>query len=306
MNSPFDLSQDAAYQAWRSRKLGHYPATAADLRVSIARLDRPTPTELDALRERVEHFNMALVQARPEQIDTDALLAFTRSLGLARTDANLFADASAISRITATPRNSDAEGHANRLNPQTGRLADFIPYTNKALSWHTDGYYNAPDAQVRAWCLFCVRAARGGGDNGLIDHEMAYIRLRDASPRHIAALSHPQALTIPAHTQDGRTLRPESIGPVFSSRDSRLHMRYSARGRNVQWRDTPDTQAARAALDRLFSQPDVITFAYRLNPGEGLVANNVLHSRSGFEDAKNPADARLLYRVRFLDGIAIP
>lgn len=312
MNDPFDLSQDAAYQAWRTNKLSLYPAMIDDLRVSIGRLGRPTLAERAALRERVVHFNMALIQTDPEQIDTDALLGFTRSLGLTRTDTNLFADASAVSRIAATPSDASTPGDVSteadftRARTNTARLADFIPYTNKPLSWHTDGYYNDPGAQVGAWCLFCVRAAHDGGDNGLIDHEMAYIRLRDASPHHIAALSHPQALTIPAHTHEGRTLRPDSVGPVFSLRENRLHMRYSARARHVLWRDTADTLAARAALDRLFSQPDVITFSYRLRPGEGLIANNVLHNRSGFVDALDPDKARLLYRVRFLDRIAIP
>jgi alpha-ketoglutarate-dependent taurine dioxygenase len=305
VNDPFDLSCEKAYIAWRARKLRAYPADIADLRVSIERLDRPAAPELAALRDRVETFNMALVQTDPARIDKESLLAFTRSLGLVRTDANLFADASAVSSIAATPRASGNDTPSTGAGSGAAALGDFIPYTNKPLSWHTDGYYNDQDSQVGAWCLFCVRAARDGGENGLIDHEMAYIGLRDESPQHITALCHPQALIIPAHIQDGRIIRPESVGPVFSCRDGHLHMRYSARGRNVLWRDTPDTHAAREALDRLFSQPDVFTFRYRLRPGEGLVSNNVLHCRSGFEDEGAPGQGRLLYRVRFLDRIAI-
>jgi hypothetical protein len=239
VNDPFDLSCEKAYIAWRARKLRAYPADIADLRVSIERLDRPAAPELAALRDRVETFNMALVQTDPARIDKESLLAFTRSLGLVRTDANLFADASAVSSIAATPRASGNDTPSTGAGSGAAALGDFIPYTNKPLSWHTDGYYNDQDSQVGAWCLFCVRAARDGGENGLIDHEMAYIALRDESPQHIAALCHPQALIIPAHIQDGRIIRPESVGPVFSCRDGRLHMRYSARGRNVLWRDTP-------------------------------------------------------------------
>ena len=305
MEDPFDLSQNAAYEAWKSRKLDAYPAKVAELRVCVERLDQPTSRERVALCEKIATFNMALVQTDPAGIDKEAVLSFTRSLGLDRTDANLFADASAVSSIAATPATpADAQRPSEDSSGAT-RLGEFIPYTNRPLSWHTDGYYNAPDAQVRSWCLFCVRAARDGGDNSLMDHEMAYIRLRDESPHHIAALSHPRALVIPAHTQAGQTLRPESVGPVFSCRDGHLHMRYSARGRNVLWRDTPETGAAREALDRLFSQPDVFTFRYRLRPGEGVISNNVLHSRSGFEDESDPSKGRLLYRVRFLDRIAI-
>jgi alpha-ketoglutarate-dependent taurine dioxygenase len=305
VNNPFDLSCEKAYLAWRTRKLRAYPADIADLRVSIERLDRPAAAERAALRDRIETFNMALVQTDPARIAKESLLAFTRSLGLGRTDANLFADASAVSSISATARASGNDTPSTGAGSGAATLGDFIPYTNKPLSWHTDGYYNDQDSQVGAWCLFCVRAARDGGENGLIDHEMAYIGLRDESPQHIAALGHPRALIIPAHIQAGRIIRPESVGPVFSCRDGHLHMRYSARGRNVLWRDTPDTNAAREALDRLFSQPDVFTFRYRLRPGEGLVSNNVLHCRSGFEDEGGPGQGRLLYRVRFLDRIAM-
>ena len=307
MDDPFDLSEERTYSRWRARKLGAYPSEINDLRVPLRRLDRPSPAERAALKTRIDTFNMALVEVDPDGIETEALLSFTRALGLRRTDANLFADASAVSRIAATRPDPDEQDRAGAGHSLHGRatVGDFIPYTDKPLSWHTDGYYNAPDHQVGAWCLFCVRDAREGGENGLIDHEMAYLRLRDESPQHIAALSHPRALSIPAHVQDGRTLRAASAGPVFSVRNGQLHMRYSARARHVSWRNTPDTYAARAALDRLFSRPDVFTFRYRLRPGEGLVSNNVLHCRAGFGDDEDPAKARLLYRIRFLDRVVL-
>ncbi|SDW19706.1 TauD/TfdA family dioxygenase [Thiocapsa roseopersicina] len=307
MDDPFDLSKNRAYSHWRALKLRAYPCKIQDLHVHIGRLDRPSQAELAALKARIDTFNMALVEVDPDGIETEALLSFTRALGLRRTDANLFADASAFSRIAAARADPDDEAPVGSGHSLLGRatLGDFVPYTNKPLSWHTDGYYNTPDQQVGAWCLFCVRAARDGGENGLLDHEMAYLQLRDESPQHIAALSHPQALSIPAHVHDGRTLRAASVGPVFSVRNGQLHMRYSARARHVLWRDTPDTHAARAALDRLFSRTDVFTFRYRLRPGEGLISNNVLHCRAGFGDDEDPAKARLLYRIRFLDRIAL-
>ena len=40
----------------------------------------------------------------------------------------------------------------------------------------------------------------------------------------------------------------------------------------------------------------------RLEPGMGMVCNNVLHQRSGFVD--DPLSPRLLYRARYLDRIA--
>lgn len=302
MNDPFDLAQESAYRAWRARRLAAYPAEIAGLRVRVARLDRPTDAERAELLRRIELFNMALVETDPAQVETRSVLAFGRAMGLRRADTNLFADAEAVSSITQAALTADPQAQPDAGSAHRG---EFIPYTSQPLSWHTDGYYNQPDRQVLAWTLFCVRPARMGGENGLIDHEVAYIRLRDEAPRHIAALSHPCALTIPAHTRNGRTIRPASIGPVFSCRGGRLHMRYSARTRHVRWRETPDTEAARHALDRLFSRPDVFTFAYRLGPGEGIVSNNVLHCRSGFEDDPDARKRRLLYRVRYLDPIRI-
>ena len=104
--------------------------------------------------------------------------------------------------------------------------------------------------------------------------------------------------------QDGRPLRPESVGPVFSIRGGWLHMRYSARAKNLIWRSDPDTQAARKALDQLFSSADAFTFHHKLEPGEGIVSNNVLHNRSGFLDAQADRPRRLLYRARYRDRIA--
>ncbi|MCG6985737.1 MAG: TauD/TfdA family dioxygenase [Thiocapsa sp.] len=303
MNDPFDLSQESDYLAWRARKLSAYPAGISRLRVPVARLDRPTEAERAALIRTIELYNMVLVQVEAAQVDKRAVLSFGRALGLRRADTNLFADAEAVSSITDTPLAADRQGRSGADPVSPAARSDYIPYTNRPLSWHTDGYYNRSDSQVMAWTLFCVRPSRVGGENGLIDHEIAYIRLRDDAPHHIIALSHPRALTIPAHVHDGRTIRPESVGPVFSVREGRLHMRYSARTRHVRWRDTPETDAARRALDRLFSRPDVFTFTCRLGPGEGLLSNNVLHCRSGFEDEVDASQRRLLYRVRYLDRI---
>ncbi|WP_052314942.1 hypothetical protein [Thiocystis violascens] len=92
------------------------------------------------------------------------------------------------------------------------------------------------------------------------DHEIAHLLLRDQCPRHIEALDHPEVLVIPANLQDGRAIRPDSVGPVFSVRRGRLRLRYSARGRNVRWRDPPATDAARQAFEQLFSQAEDFTF----------------------------------------------
>ncbi|CAK0744186.1 hypothetical protein CCP3SC1_1450006 [Gammaproteobacteria bacterium] len=165
-------------------------------------------------------------------------------------------------------------------------------------------------------CTVCVLPARGGG-NALLDHEIAYLLLRDEDPSYITALSAPDAMTIPAHIQDGQELRPASVGPVFSvTSGNHLHLRYTARARHVIWRSASappvegtdgasigDTQAAIAALVRILATTPYVLRG-TLAPGQGLVGNNVLHDRASFVD--DPATPRLLYRARYYDRIAEP
>jgi alpha-ketoglutarate-dependent taurine dioxygenase len=288
MTSPFSLDRPDAYAAWRTAKLRDYPREAASLAVSIADLACPSDTELSLIRRRLGKTNAVLLRCRdPAQLTPERMLALGRRLGLHRLDDNPCADAQAVSHLQVA-RGGDA--------------GEYIPYTDRALGWHTDGYYNPPERQVRAWMLFCVRPAAEGGENRLLDHEIAYIRLRDRDPALIDALMAPDACSIPANIKDGRELRPASIGPVFSLRDGALHMRYTDRTRSIEWRRSPALDAAREALRLLFSQGDDYMFRLRLQPGDGLISNNVLHDRSAFSDL---ADApRLLYRARFLDRVS--
>jgi hypothetical protein len=155
--------------------------------------------------------------------------------------------------------------------------------------------------------LHCVRCAGLGGENGLLDHEIAYIRLRDENPDFIAALMHPQAMTIPANEEANGKLRAENTGPVFAldPHTGALTMRYTARKRNIRWREDAATQAAVCALERLLSE-DPLIMRVKLEPGDGVICNNVLHDRIGFEGNPPPETGRLLYRIRSFDRIREP
>jgi hypothetical protein len=97
--------------------------------------------------------------------------------------------------------------------------------------------------------------------------------------------------------------RAAQPGPVFSvNADGTLHMRYTARTVSIAWRDDPVTKAAVAALERILAQPTPWTLHGRLEPGMGLVCNNVLHDRSGFTET--PEKRRLLYRARYYERVA--
>jgi hypothetical protein len=62
------------------------------------------------------------------------------------------------------------------------------------------------------------------------------------------------------------------------------------------------TRAAREFLGVLLAEGDGPVFRYRLQPGEGLISNNVLHNRTAFKDGEGRG--RLLYRARFFDRIS--
>ena len=211
--------------------------------------------------------------------------------GLKRLDNNMLADDDGI-----TVLRRDA-GKSRR---------GYIPYSDKRLLWHTDGYYNAPESRIRAFVLHCVSPAARGGENSLLDHEIVYIRMRDANPDYVRALMAPDAMVIPANTEAGATPRPAIGGPVFSvdPMGGNLHMRYTARTRSIEWKQDPLTQEAVHFLEQLLAGDLPYIFRHRLDAGQGLLCNNVLHNRTAFMDDADRGIARLVYRARYHDRIA--
>jgi len=283
------LDKPDDYARWRDQKLAEAPKQLDELMVEIRDPPRLTVSERSAILERCRCANMALyVTALGEEPDKSIPRRIGEQLGLRQLDQNPGADEDAITSLSVR---SDAS-HSS-----------YIPYTNRPLAWHTDGYYNAPDRQINAFILHCVRPAEDGGSNGLIDPDLLYILLRELNPAHIRALIHPEVMTIPANTTDGAEQRPASVGPVFRrGPDDHLALRYTDRRRNVHWLEDVSTQAAVSALRRLLDDPKTPRFEARLEPGCGLVCNNVLHQRRGFTDSADRP--RLLYRARYYERIA--
>ena len=286
-DSPFDLADTAAYEDWRERKLADAPARLDDLIVEIGDPRRLTPSEHAAILDRCRRANMAIYAGTSGDDPDKAIPALLgAAFGLHRLDHNRGADEDAITS----------------LKVQTDvRHREFIPYSNRPIDWHTDGYYNRPERQIHGLLLHCVQPAEDGGANALLDHEIAYILVRDRDPEHIRALMHPDCMTIPASHADGEEVRPDQPGPVFSVRpDGRLHMRFTNRARNIVWRDDPLTGEAVESLKQILQQETPWHLLGRLEPGWGLLCNNVLHTRTGFTDGAVP---RLLYRARYYDRI---
>jgi alpha-ketoglutarate-dependent taurine dioxygenase len=278
------LRHDDDYAAWRDAKLARYPADPEQLIVEVADPRHLSEVEYSAIQERCSRANMALyVSATGTDPDKNIPRLLGERFGLHQLDDAPGADGDAITSVTVR---CDASHQG------------LIPYTDRPIAWHTDGYYNTPERQIRAFTLHCVQAAATGGETCLIDPEMLYIRLRERDPAHIQALMRPQALSIPPDKTDGVEVRPRSTGPVFSVDEGRhLHMRYSDRRHNIDWDSAPDTAAAVAALREVLDAIDTPILRARLQPGWGFVCNNVLHRRGDFTD-DNQAP-RLLYRARY-------
>lgn len=287
-NSPFDPDNKIGYEAWRELKLNDYPEDIEDLIVEIKNPYQLTKAEFEALHSRCCKTNMA-IYASPTGSDSDKAIpkSLGKKFGLTELDCNMGADDDGVTALKVVK--GEWRG-------------DYIPYTNRPIHWHTDGYYNTPARQIRALQLHCVSPAARGGENALLDHEIAYIQLRDTNPDYIRALMKPDAMTIPANIENGREIRPARSGPVFSiQEDGSLHMRYTARTRSIGWSPDPLTRTAVRVLENFLDSPSPYIYRTTLQPGQGLISNNVLHDRSGFNnDGKY---TRQLYRLRYYQRI---
>ena len=282
------LDEPAAYAAWRERNIAGYPPSADELIVEVRdprRLDR---MERAAIADRLRRANMAVYASTCGQLeDKEIPRALGRQFGLERLDPNWLADDDGVSSIAA--REGEARG-------------EFIPYTDRAIRWHTDGYYNPPERCIRAFVLHCVRSAADGGESALLDYEIAYLMLRDENPDWVRALMQPGAMTIPERTEGGAVARAARTAPVFSIEEGgELHMRYTARTVSIGWAGDTDTAAAVARLAQWLAADAPHALRFRLEPGMGVICNNVLHARSAFRD--DPARPRLLYRARYYDRV---
>ncbi len=287
----FSLDDEAAYQRWRAWKLQDYPTSASALVVEIGDPRALTQAEELELRRVCAKTNMVIYASR---VGEDADKAIPRMLGerfgLHRLDANPLADDDSITSLQVVPGKS-------------GR--GYIPYSNHRLLWHTDGYYNPLAQAIEGMLLHCVRPAATGGENGLLDHEIAYILMRDTAPQYVRALMADDAMTVPANTEGGAQ-RAAQNGPVFmiSRQNASLLMRYTARTRSIEWKQDAVTLGAVQFLEKLLQDGSPYVFRHRLAAGEGLLCNNVLHNRSGFTDCADHSKSRLLYRARYFDRVA--
>lgn len=194
MSTPFDLANDSDYRAWRAAKLANYPRRVDDLIVPIDDPRTLKPAEIQALQACCARANMVLYHAPDVPADDKNVPhRFATQLGLVHLEGNYLADEDGLSSITPA-------------GDEDGGRGEYVPYTHKPINWHTDGYYNAPDRRILGMLLHCVQDADSGGENALLDPDIAYIQLRDTNPQYVAALMQPDAMTIPARMDEAPTL----------------------------------------------------------------------------------------------------
>ena len=288
--TPFRLENREQYLRWRDEKLENAATSLDELIVEVENPRDLSSREYGAILRRCIDSNMAIyVSPSGNDPDRGIVHALARQMGLRAIDNNWLGDEDGLTSLTT----QDDADHAG-----------YIPYSNRPIKWHTDGYYNPPERQVRGLLLHCVESAERGGANALLDHEIAWLLLREKEPAYIEALMQPDAMTIPARERDGTVVRKAETGPVFSVDPvtGNLHMRYTARTRSIEWKDDPVTREAVRELAAILDSDLPYIIRGRLEPGMGLICNNVLHDREGFDDS--PRKKRLLYRARYYDRIA--
>ena len=287
------LSDEAAYRKWRATKLSRAEKCLSLPPILVSDMANPSESERSELKNRCHLDNFALYSA-PVETDDAAL----------RHKLRRFAEAFGL-RIAETHRSEGDQGVVALKVSDKPAQRGFIPYSTSGMNWHTDGYYNAPENRISAFVLHCFVQAAEGGTNDILDPEIAYIRIRDKNPDWLRAFMHPRAMSIPENAEADGSVRPVSTGPVFypDPETGRLQMRYTARTRSIAWRDDPATRDAAAWLRETMSAGDPLALRVRLEPGMGVLNNNVLHNRTSFENGSDSALERVIFRVRFRNRI---
>lgn len=295
-----DLDDAKAFKQWSEAKRRFYDRRADhdfQLLIDIGADGQIVPESMREIRRQIEEFNFALYRMEGLSLDTPgAIRNVGRQVGLKELDKNLCAEEDRLTKLTV-----QKQGRANL----------YIPYSDKAIGWHTDGYYNPQHQRVLAMVLHCEQPAASGGENELLDPDMVYIYLREQNPSFISALSQPRVMCIPENVENGELIRPQTCSAVFmqeprsdevSDQQSVLAMRFSKRKRHITWADDAVTREALECLFEYLESDSPYHVRYRLKANEGVINNNVLHTRTAFEDSAE--HKRVYYRARYYNRIS--
>ena len=266
-------AKSAEFLRWAEEKEKNIPQNSDGILVNIHDINNVKTSEIAKIKETIYKYNSCIYSSKIALKSNTNLLKFVELVGMRTYDCNNI-DSNEISTIT----------------PLQNSKINYIPYTDKPLNWHTDGYYDKKS--IFSWLLHCVNPATQGGENYLLDHELV---LREYLLRNddINNLMAEDALTIPASKD---TSRPEISTYIFSFKNKykRLHMRFSMRKDNIG-----TSAKASPAIIKLkeIIEDDCAKYSltYKLQKNEGIITNNILHGRKAFKDDKVK---RKLLRIR--------
>ena len=265
--------KSAEFLRWAEEKEKNIPQNSDGILVNIHDINNVKTSEIAKIKETIYKYNSCIYSSKIALKSNTNLLKFVELVGMRTYDCNNI-ESNEISTIT----------------PLQNSKINYIPYTDKPLNWHTDGYYDKKS--IFSWLLHCVNPATQGGENYLLDHELV---LREYLLRNddINNLMAEDALTIP---ESKDTSRSEISTYIFSFKNKykRLHMRFSMRKDNIG-----TSAKASPAIIKLkeIIENDCAKYSltYKLQKNEGIITNNILHGRKAFKDDKVK---RKLLRIR--------
>ena len=247
---------------WAEEKEKNIPRNINGILVNIHDINNVKTSEITKIKETINKYNSCIYSSKIALKSNTDLLKFVELVGMRTYDCNNI-ESSKITTITPLEN--------NKIN--------YIPYTDKSLNWHTDGYYDKKS--IFSWLLHCVNPATQGGENYLLDHELA-LREYVFSNDDIDDLMAGDALTIP---ESKDTSRSEISTYVFSFKNQykKLHMRFSMRKDNIG--TSPKASVAVTKLKKIIENDCAkYSLTYKLQKNEGIITNNILHGRKAFKD----------------------
>ena len=266
-------AKSAEFLRWAEEKERNIPHNVNEILVNIHDINNVKISEIDKIKETINRYNSCIYSSKVALKTNANLLKFVESVGMRTYD-----------------RNNIESNEISTITPLQNNIINYIPYTDKSLNWHTDGYYDRKS--IFSWLLHCVNPATQGGENYLLDHELA---LREYVLRNddINNLMAEDALTIP---ESKDTSRSEISTYIFSFKNpyKKLHMRFSMRKDNIG--TSPKASSAITKLREIIENDCAkYSLTYKLQKNEGIITNNILHGREAFKDDKVK---RKLLRIR--------
>lgn len=250
-----------------------------------------SPSELKIIASELKKNNFVVYEFSDEDSNFESIVQpYSEQFGLKAIDHHLCVSEDKITKIF------DDSNSSNSF---------YIPYTNKPINWHTDGYYNLQQQKVFSFILHCSRPAYEGGVNSLLDQDLVFIHLMESNPLYIDALMQADVMTIPENRKDGILIRPETSTAIFEvlNNSHDILMRYSLRKKNIRFKQDAMTQEALACMDEFINSDLAPSISIKLKAGQGVLCNNVLHKRTAFKD--KAGSERLYYRARYYNRIKI-